>query len=278
MAEGARVLPAAAPRAGWPLVPALVRAALPPVAVVLALCVLLEVLKRTGRLPITVPAPSEVAAAFAVSGGDLFYHAGPTVLSAASGFGIAFVLALAFGSAAIVWGRLEAGILRLGIMVDSIPLIALTPILMVWVGNGLAPRIVLATVASLLPMLVAVIQGFKSVDRNAEELFRVLAATRWQRLRKLALPSALPYLFAGLKIAAPLAILGALIAEWVSADRGLGIEMIYALFSFNVPLAWLTIVAVCVLAMLAYGIVALCERLVLGAAAAGPGGDLGGIG
>ena len=144
------------------------------------------------------------------------------------------------------------------------PLIALTPILMVWVGNGLTSRIIISTVAALFPLLVGAVQGFKAVDRNASELFHVLAATRWQRLRKLSFPSALPYLFAALKIAAPIAVLGALIAEWVSADRGLGIMMTYAFFSFNVPLAWLTIIAVCTIATTAYGLVAIVERLVVG--------------
>ena len=124
--------------------------------------------------------------------------------------------------------------------------------------------VVIATIAALFPLLVGVVQGFKAVDRNVSELFHILAASRWQRLRKLAFPSALPYLFSALKIAAPLSVLGALIAEWVSADRGLGIMMIYALFSFDVPLAWLTILAVCFVATLAYGLVALAERIVLG--------------
>ena len=143
-------------------------------------------------------------------------------------------------------------------------MIALTPILMIWVGNGLAPRVILATIASLFPLVIAVISGLKATDRNVSELFHLLGASRWQRWRKLALPSSLPFIFAGLKIAAPLALLGALIAEWVSADRGLGIMMTYALFSFDVPQAWMTIVAVCALAMLAYGCVAAVERFVTG--------------
>jgi len=97
-----------------------------------------------------------------------------------------------------------------------------------------------------------------------DELFHVIAASRWQRLCKLALPSALPYLFAALKIAAPLALLGTLIAEWMGTDRGLGAMIVYALFSFNVPLAWLAIVTVCALSALAYGLIALAEQRVVG--------------
>jgi ABC-type nitrate/sulfonate/bicarbonate transport system permease component len=228
------------------------------------LIALLEILKRSGALPITVPAPSEVGAAFVDNIGDLGYHAVPTLLSALTGLCLSTVLAFSLAAAAVLWRSAEPGILRFGVMIDSMPLIALGPILVLWVGNGLAPRVILATMAPLFPLLVAMIQGFKAVDRDAADLFHLLAATRLQRLLKLALPSALPYIFAGLKIAAPLAVLGALIAEWIGADRGLGIMMIYALFSFNVPVAWVTILAVCAIAMAGYGLVALIERAVLG--------------
>ena len=188
---------------------------------------------------------------------------GPTVLAAAAGYSIAALIAFMLGALATGWPRSEETVLKLGIIVNSVPLIALTPILMIFIGTGMTSRIVIATIAPLFPLLVGAIQGFKAVDRNAAELFHVLSARRWQKLWKLALPAALPYLFAALKIAAPLAILGALIAEWVNADRGLGIMMVYALFSFNVPLVWLTIITVSVLAMSAYGLVALAERLVI---------------
>jgi ABC-type nitrate/sulfonate/bicarbonate transport system permease component len=237
---------------------------LPPLAVLALIIGGLELAKTQGLLPVTVPAPSDVAAAFGKSYGDLFFHMAPTVLSAAIGFFAAFAIALTLGAIATGWRRAETPIMRFGVMLDSIPLIALTPILVLWVGNGLAARILIAGMAALFPLLVGAVQGFKAVDRNVSDLFHLLAASRWQRLRKLAWPSALPFLFAALKIAAPLAILGALIAEWISADRGLGIMMIYALFSFDVPLAWLTIIAVCVLAVCAYGLVAAAERIFVG--------------
>ena len=237
---------------------------LAPVAVFAVLVALLEALKRADILPVTVPAPSEIAGAFSRSYADLFYHMVPTVLSAVTGFVLAALIALTLGVVAVVYKRAERPVMTLGIVIDSIPLIALTPILMVWVGNGLPARIIIGTIAALFPLLVGVVQGFKAVDRNVSELFYILAASRWQQMTKLAFPTALPFIFAALKIAAPLAVLGALLAEWVSADRGLGIMMIYALFSFDVPLTWLTILAVCVIATLAYGLVALAEKLVLG--------------
>jgi ABC-type nitrate/sulfonate/bicarbonate transport system permease component len=237
---------------------------LPPVAVLAALVLALEFAQTRGWLPVTVPVPSAIAATFAEKHGDLFFHMAPTVLAALIGFFAAFVIAVVLAGFATAWRKAEAPVMRFGVILDSIPLIALTPILMVWIGNGIAARILIATMAALFPLLVGAVQGFKAVDRNAVELFHVLAASRWQRLTKLSWPSALPYLFAALKIAAPLALLGALIAEWISAERGLGIMMIYALFSFDVPLAWLTILTICVLAVIAYGLVAGAERILVG--------------
>lgn len=234
-----------------------------PLGVLTALVALMEVAKRAGWLPITVPAPSDIALAFQRSADDLFFHMAPTALSAIIGYGAAFVIAGTLAAIAITWRLAERPVYNIGIIIDSIPLIALTPILMVWLGNGVTSRIVIATIAALFPMLVGMIQGLKSADRNAVELFHVISAGRWQRLTKLLLPAALPYLFQALKIAAPLAVLGALIAEWVSAERGLGIMMVYALFSFDVALVWLTIVAVCLMAMIGYAAAALAERLVV---------------
>jgi hypothetical protein len=102
----------------------------------------------------------------------------------------------------------------------------------------------------------------------------VLAASRWQRLVKLALPSALPFIFSGFKIAAPLAVLGTLIAEWMGAERGVGIMMIYAMFSFDAPQVWMTIVAVCLMAIGGYGAFALIERVYLRWSGHGGGGDM----
>jgi ABC-type nitrate/sulfonate/bicarbonate transport system permease component len=248
-----------------------VATAAPPAATIAALLAVWEGAQRAGWLPITVPAPSRIAGALGRSYGDLLFHMGPTVLAALTGLLLALVLALAAAALGSGVRALRPGILQLGMVVDSIPLIALTPILMLWLGNGLAARIAMATIAALFPLLVGASQGFAAVDRNVSDLFHVIAASRWQRLTKLAWPSALPFLFAAVKVAAPLALLGALIAEWVSADRGLGIMMTYALFSFNVPLAWLTIATVCALAAAAYGLVALAERWLLGPPPAAPG-------
>ncbi len=108
-------------------------------------------------------------------------------------------------------------------------------------------------------------QGLRSSETGREELFDVLSARRWQRFLHLRLPTSMPYVFAGLKAAAASAVLGAIIAEWTGGGgtRGLGQMMTNALFGFNVPQTWLTILTSAVLAVGAYAVVAVVERLVV---------------
>ncbi|WP_421724427.1 ABC transporter permease [Bauldia sp.] len=216
--------------------------------------------KQAGLLPITIPNPVDVWEALTDQWDDLLYHTASTVLSAFTGYVCAAMIAAALGGVAVTWKRSGKPVLTFGILVDSTPLIAVAPIFMIWLGNGMTLHVVVAGIAAFFPLLVGMIQGFRSADRNMLELFHVLAASRWQTLTRLSLPSALPYIFSALKVAAPLALLGALIAEWMGTDRGLGTLITYALFSFNVPLVWLSILTVCALTAASYGLVALAEH------------------
>src|ERR1700680_4047756 len=109
-------------------------------------------------------------------------------------------------------------------------------------------------------MLVGTMQGLQAADARQRELMHVLAASPVQTLRYLLVPSALPYLFAGFKIPAPAAGLGAITAEWAGADRGVGAMMLYALFSYDTPKVWLSVLLTCLLAAGFYAIWALIER------------------
>ncbi|MEM1289194.1 MAG: ABC transporter permease [Pseudomonadota bacterium] len=237
----------------------LARSALPPILVLAGLVVVWELAFSADLLPITVPAPSQVGQAFLMEWDDLFYHASSTVRSAFLGYVCAVLVAAMLAGFAVSWPRAERGVFTFGILVDSTPLIAVAPIFMIWLGNGITLHVVTAAIAALFPMLVGLVQGFKSADATSRELFHVLSATRWQTLTRLALPSALPYIFSALKVAAPLALLGTLIAEWMGTDRGLGTMIIYALFSFNVPLVWVGIITVSAITAISYGLVALAE-------------------
>lgn len=241
----------------------LIDVVLPPAIVLLTVAFGMEALKAANMLPITIPAPSQIVAVIPEQAADLIYHAGGTIRSAVLGNLIAAVAALALASVALSVKGAERPVISLGVLIDCFPLIALAPIFVIFLGQGPTLYVTIAAIASFFPLLLGAVKGFKATDRNARELFHVMAASCGQRLRLLALPSSLPYIFAAMKVAAPLAILGALIAEWIGAERGLGAMIIYALFSFNVPVVWLTILTVCAISALAYGLIALIESRVV---------------
>lgn len=234
-----------------------------PVSTMIACFVLWELAQRVGLLPITVPPPSAIAASFSKNWTAILFHIGPTIAAALSGYGLAAVIAIALAGFATIMPRSASSVVGTAIILHSIPLIALTPMLVLWLGPGVITRAVIAGLACFFPILIGAVQGFKAVDAGAAELFRILSSTPMQRFRMLAFPSALPYLFSGFKVAAPAAILGTIVAEWAGANRGLGLFMLHALFAFQIEQVWVSIIMCSFLAMAGYGFVALVERLVI---------------
>ena len=217
-----------------------------------------------GSLPFSVPAPTEIWNEFVGNPGLLIRNAIPTLVAAAVGFLIAVAFAFSIGALTVVWPRLRSTAYNSAVTLYGMPLLALMPILIVWFGIGTTTRTAVATVASFFPILAGTIQGLDVAQNNksASELLTVLSASKSQRFFRQLVPGSSPYIFAGLKAASASAVLGAIIAEWAGAERGLGVMTIFALFSINVPRVWLTIIASALLSIGAYGLVALGEKAV----------------
>jgi ABC-type nitrate/sulfonate/bicarbonate transport system permease component len=234
-----------------------------PVAGVVAVLLLVEYSKRAGHLPISVPAPSQVWATLLANPRGLGSAVAQTATNAAVGYAVATVVALGAASLSAIVAALRPPIYNLGVGLSAIPLIAATPLLALWLGNGLLTRALISGLASYFPLLVGAMQGFRAYEANHRELFHVYSASRWRVFRSLILPSSLPYLFAGLKLGAPLAVLGSLTAELTGADNGIGVLMMSALFSYDTKLVWLTVLIACALASVGYAVWALVERLAI---------------
>ena len=224
---------------------------------------LVECLGWLALLPWSVPAPSAVFAQFMTDRDALLHHLAPTIRAALLGLSWAVVAAMVLATCALLVRGSEGILYNFAVGINAIPLIAAAPILVVWFGTGPETRIIVAALASFFPVLVGAIQGLRAIDRQHRELFHILSATRLERFIWLELPTALPYLFAGLKISAAGAVLGAIVSEWIGADRGLGMMMAYALFSANVPQVWLTMVVSVVIALSAYGVMSMLESRVV---------------
>jgi ABC-type nitrate/sulfonate/bicarbonate transport system permease component len=180
--------------------------------------------------------------------------------TAGIGFFAALIVTMLAASLAVSLRAFYNPVYNVGILLHSIPVIALAPLLALWIGTGPAMRVVIAALACEFAMLVGMMQGLRAADKTQRELMHVMAATPFDTLRFLLVPAALPYLFAGFKIGAPAAILGAITAEWAGADRGVGALMLSALFAFDTPKVWLSVLLTCVLAAASYGIWAAIEQ------------------
>ena len=123
------------------------------------------------------------------------------------------------------FGMLEKAVLPLLVVTQTIPTIAIAPLLVLWMGFGMAPKITLVVITTFFPVAVGLLDGFKSVDPDAVALLRSMNATRWQIFRHVKIPASLPFFFSGLRVSASYAVVGAVISEWLGGFEGLGVYM-----------------------------------------------------
>lgn len=216
--------------AAWRRLPPAVRTALTVVAVFAVWYVLSFLLRASGD-PLAaskLPFPHEIAERFVVSAGSLSDAAWSTAARAVLGFAIGAVVGLVFGTVMVQARWIEASFLPYLLAAQMIPLIALVPILRAVLRDGDLVRLYVASFVTFVVITVAVLRGLKNVERNAVELMDSLNAGRLTTLRYLRFPSALPYIFAGLRIAAPLSLVGSILVDFLGARNGLGFLMVAA--------------------------------------------------
>ena len=181
------------------------------------------------------PTPAQIASSLWDLRSAFVQNVATTLKEAALGFAVGVLLA---GAIALVGERyrpITGSLQQLAIGVYSLPLIALAPVLVLWTGSGLTTKVVIAALASFFPVLINLTQALRTTSPSALELMRVIGASRWQVFRRVELPYALPMLFAAFTVAAPAAILGAMLAEWVGANNGLGIQLLSSMQNYDVP-------------------------------------------
>jgi NitT/TauT family transport system permease protein len=137
-------------------------------------------------------------------------------------------------------------------------------LIVIWFGAGISSRIAIAVVVSFFPMIVNTLRGLRSMDPRLGRLMHTVSATRFETLMKVRLPNAVPYIFSALKIAAPLAVTGAIVAEYVQANSGLGYLIMLAMTEFNTPVIFVAVVAAAVLSLMLYGAATVLPALLFG--------------
>lgn len=172
--------------------------------------------------PVLLPGPLAVAEAGVEAWSEILRHSGWTLLEALGGFVTATFLGV-FGAIVFTLSpRLAAAFYPLVIALKMIPLIALAPLIVLWLGTGLVSKVAMAAIVAFFPILVNTLRGLSSVGQEQRELFQTLRASRTQTLLKLRLPSALGYMLAALRVSAVFAVIGAVVAEFIGASVGIG--------------------------------------------------------
>lgn len=216
--------------------------------------------KVSGTPTYLFPAPSDVLAVFANDLFGLAPAAATTLGEALAGLGVGAVAGLTMAIAITFWGHLEAGVMSLALLVKSTPIIAVAPILTIWMGFGSGPKVVITALLTFFPVLINTLEGFRSVDPAISDWLQSIDAPPRQVFRQARWPSARPFLFAALKVAAPLALIGAVIAEWMGASAGLGRQMWLAYTNLNMPSLFAAVGVLTVLSAGLYQAVVAVER------------------
>lgn len=217
----------------------------------------------SGIDPTILPAPSRVAEQALLHRGALMENALPTIRATLFGFACSLVAAFAFSVLIDFSHPLRRALIPVFILSQTLPLVAIAPLVVLWFGFGLAPKVLLVAFVTFFPMLVALAQGYEATEDDIELLLHSMGASRWRAFLLARLPSALPYLFAGLKISITYAVVGAIFAEYAGAAKGLGIYILNAKNNFRPDLVLAAVGVSAGLTLILFGATVLVQRIAM---------------
>jgi ABC-type nitrate/sulfonate/bicarbonate transport system permease component len=238
------------------------RAVVPPVAFFVLVLVAWEVYVRArGVADYVLPPPSEVWRALVDMAPTLGTDVRVTVTEAVIGLVVAAMAGVAFAVLIAMWPFARRAVYPLLVVSQTIPALVLAPIFIVWLGFGLLPKVVIVALVGFFPIVVSSVDGLVNADPERIDLVRSFGGSRTQCLRLVQVPSALPSFFAGCKIAATYAVVGAVIGEWMGASEGLGLVMTNASRSFRLDRVLAAVVVVALVSLLLFAAVGVLARL-----------------
>lgn len=257
--EEDRAAPGGAARAGT-----IASHVLPPLLFAIAVLAIWQVGVRVANVEeTTLPAPTEVFSAMWDIRQLLLDNSWVTIKEILIGYAGAIVLGVGLAVLVCSSQLVERALYPWLVVSQMVPIPAIAPILVIWTGFDIRPKVIVIALVSFFPIAVNTIDGLKSTEPELLNLLKTLGAGRWKRFRTAQLPSALPFLFSGLKIGAALAVIGAVFGEWVGADGGLG----YLILTLNNQVAtsemFATIIVLAAIGIALFGLVRLLERLLL---------------
>jgi NitT/TauT family transport system permease protein len=210
--------------------------------------------------PFIAPSPLLVLQTLFSKSDVLLQNMVPTAIEASCGFLLGNAVAILLATLFVHSKTLREIFYPVAVMINSIPVVAKAPILVLIMGNGLEPKITIAAIVCFFPTLVNMVRGLEAVNPQAMELMQILSASKREIFFKLRLYASLPYLFSALRIAASMSVIGAVVGEWIGATQGIGAMIIQATYNFDSALLYTAIIMSAVLSGLFFLVIAVLER------------------
>ena len=242
----------------------LIRRLLLPLVVIVGLVIVWDLAIRVFAVPpYVVPTPASVGQALVKERARLLDNAIPTIVESLGGFALGNLVAVAAALAFVHSQVLERALYPVAVAVRTLPIVAIAPILVLLLGNGYAPKVAIAALITFFPTLVNMVEGLESADVQAMELMHVLSASKTEIVRYVRWPSSLPYLFSAMRIASTSSVLGALVAEWIGTNKGLGYLIVLTTYDFRTALLYAAMVVTSAIALLFFFLVSILEWLLV---------------
>ena len=237
---------------------------LPPVAVVVALVIAWEAyVGLSGINPVTLPAPSRIIESGLANRDVIFDNTIVTLKETVAGLAVSVSLGVVLALLIDLFAPARRALYPLLVGSQTLPIVVIAPLLVLWFGFDLTPKILVVTLYTFFPITVAFAAGLAATDREALLLMHTLGAGRLRTLQVLRIPQALPYLFTGLRIAVTYAVVGAVFAEWVGAREGLGLYVLLMKNAFRTDLVFAAVFVIAALSLLLFALVGVMEKLVV---------------
>jgi len=240
---------------------------LPPALVLAILIGAWQVAASTGAIadalhlePFLVPSPSEIAESLWQNRSLLAENSWVTLKEVLLGLGCAIVAGLLFAVVLHFFETMRRAFYPLVVASQTVPIIVIAPILVVWFGFGIGPKLAVVALICFFPITVNTLDGLRSVDPDATKMMRSLDASRWQTFRRVEAPTALPYVFSGTKIAVAVALIGAVFGELVNPESGLGYLIFHDSYQYETARQFASVFVLSAIAVSLFGLLALAER------------------
>lgn len=234
-------------------------------SIILMLLVWQLVVWLTSLPAFILPSPGQVGLRFyqAILDGSLVQNAAVTLVEVIFGLALGISLATTLGYLLARSLNLERMLSPFIVASQSIPIVAIAPLLVIWFGPGLSSKVLICALIVFFPVLVNTVVGVRSVPEDLRDLMRSLRATRWQTFKKLEAPAALPVFLGGLRIGATLSVIGAVVGEFVGAKSGLGFLVNVGRGLYDTALVFVAVFTLILMALILYGLVAILEKRLL---------------